>query len=321
MEPGARPTAPPSCRSRLVALAIIVGFAVLAARATLYPPASPTERIVMRIGIALSVTLNIPFRAVDGAGLKLRRDGTGDISLVLAPNHRIAFLRSGRMSVPGASPGPSRPCAASAIRSGRADPVDGARRQRRPGGAEAAPCRQPVARPVPPAPPMRRSHPEALEERAMQTALTKPAPTDYSLPRFALIGGGALVVMSLALALTRPPRRYRHSASRRPRRSPRRRCASSTAPTAASPSPTAATGISCAMSRRERTASSGAPSTACRAGASLAASPSMLPTCLSRRGRLILADPATGQSIVLAGFGHGNAAVFAKLLDAREQAR
>ena len=74
----------------LVALAIIVGFAVLAARATLYTVTD--RRIVMRIGIALSVTLNIPFRAIDGAGLKLRRDGTGDISLVLAPDHRIAFL-------------------------------------------------------------------------------------------------------------------------------------------------------------------------------------------------------------------------------------
>lgn len=47
------------------------------------------------------------------------------------------------------------------------------------------------------------------------------------------------------------------------------------------------------------------------------------PFTLGRRtdGRLVLIDPSTGQSIILAGFGHGNSAVFAKLLDSQEATR
>lgn len=74
----------------LVVIAIVVGFAVLTARATIYTVTD--QRVILRIGIALSMMFNIPFRAIEAASLRTRRDGTGDICLALEPGSRIAFL-------------------------------------------------------------------------------------------------------------------------------------------------------------------------------------------------------------------------------------
>jgi hypothetical protein len=52
-----------------------------------------TKRVVMRIGIVLTVTFNLPFRQVESAGLRRHKDGTGDIPLVLAQGQRIAWLQ------------------------------------------------------------------------------------------------------------------------------------------------------------------------------------------------------------------------------------
>lgn len=61
------------------ALLMIVGF--VQARATVYTVT--TRRVAMRIGAALTVTLNIPFSRIRSADLDLRRGGTGSIALDL----------------------------------------------------------------------------------------------------------------------------------------------------------------------------------------------------------------------------------------------
>lgn len=62
----------------------------LVARTTRYTITD--RRIVMRIGVALPLTLNVPFRIIEGAGLRTYPEGTGDIPLVLGGNGRIGYL-------------------------------------------------------------------------------------------------------------------------------------------------------------------------------------------------------------------------------------
>jgi hypothetical protein len=51
------------------------------------------RRVVMRIGVVLSVSFNLPFREIDSAALCAFPDGSGDISLLLDGDVRIAFLQ------------------------------------------------------------------------------------------------------------------------------------------------------------------------------------------------------------------------------------
>ena len=51
-----------------------------------------TRRIVMRFGIGLSVTANLPFARVEVAAARLASDGSGDVSLGLSKGDRISWL-------------------------------------------------------------------------------------------------------------------------------------------------------------------------------------------------------------------------------------
>lgn len=73
-----------------VALAILTGLAWQTARTTVYTITS--RRVVMRFGIALPMTINVPYCTIESAALKLNADGTGEISLALAPDYRFAYL-------------------------------------------------------------------------------------------------------------------------------------------------------------------------------------------------------------------------------------
>lgn len=73
-----------------VAVGTLVVLAVLAARSTVYTITN--KRLVMRIGIALPMTLNLPFKTIVSASARTYADGTADIPLQLAPQHRLAFL-------------------------------------------------------------------------------------------------------------------------------------------------------------------------------------------------------------------------------------
>jgi hypothetical protein len=71
------------------AILLIVG--VVQARATVYTITN--RRVAMRIGAALTVTLNLPFTQVRNADLNLRRDGTGTIALdLLEAETRLSYL-------------------------------------------------------------------------------------------------------------------------------------------------------------------------------------------------------------------------------------
>ena len=52
-----------------------------------------SKRVVMRIGIVLNVTYNLPFKRIAAAGMRRRADGFGDIPLALLRGERIAILQ------------------------------------------------------------------------------------------------------------------------------------------------------------------------------------------------------------------------------------
>jgi hypothetical protein len=72
-----------------VALAMLMGTAWMSARSTLYTLTN--KRVVMRIGIVLTLTFNLPFKRIVGASLKPQGKGTGDIALALHPEDRIGW--------------------------------------------------------------------------------------------------------------------------------------------------------------------------------------------------------------------------------------
>jgi len=74
----------------LAAIGILLVIAVTAARTTLYTITD--RRIVMRFGMALPLTVNIPFSQVDGASLARHEGNVGDIALTVRPEGRIAYL-------------------------------------------------------------------------------------------------------------------------------------------------------------------------------------------------------------------------------------
>lgn len=73
-----------------VGCALLVLIAWVQARATVYTVTS--ARVVMRIGAALTLTLNLPYRQVANAGLDLRRGGTGTIALETLGDTRLSYL-------------------------------------------------------------------------------------------------------------------------------------------------------------------------------------------------------------------------------------
>lgn len=74
----------------MVCLAIVTGIARLAARATVYTITS--RRLVIRQGIALSSTINLPFKAIESAQIMMRSDGSGDIALTVECEQRVSYL-------------------------------------------------------------------------------------------------------------------------------------------------------------------------------------------------------------------------------------
>src|SRR5262249_37799636 len=65
-------------------------LAWLSARATVYTVTS--RRVVLRFGVALPLAVNVPYRIVRSAGLRIDSGGTGDIALSLTGDEKIAYL-------------------------------------------------------------------------------------------------------------------------------------------------------------------------------------------------------------------------------------
>ncbi|MAT88004.1 MAG: hypothetical protein CL532_05590 [Aestuariivita sp.] len=88
----------------VLACAILIFIAYIQARMTVYT--ITTERVVMRIGAALTITFNFPYKKISKANLNLRKDGTGTIALELMSYNKVSFLvlwphaRSWKMSNP-----------------------------------------------------------------------------------------------------------------------------------------------------------------------------------------------------------------------------
>jgi hypothetical protein len=65
-------------------------FAWASARSTLYTITN--RRVVVRAGVALPTSFNVPFAAIEAAGLRLHGEGVGDIALRLVPDQKIPYL-------------------------------------------------------------------------------------------------------------------------------------------------------------------------------------------------------------------------------------
>jgi hypothetical protein len=74
----------------VVATVILVGIAYVLARTTVYTITN--RRVAMRIGAALTITLNLPFKRIKNAELDLRKSGTGTIAFDLDGTTRLSYL-------------------------------------------------------------------------------------------------------------------------------------------------------------------------------------------------------------------------------------
>lgn len=73
-----------------VAVGLLLLIAWLMGRSTVYTLTN--RRVVMRVGVVLSISFNLPLSRIASADLRCHADGTGDISLALAGPERIAYL-------------------------------------------------------------------------------------------------------------------------------------------------------------------------------------------------------------------------------------
>jgi len=73
-----------------LALGFLGVLAWLFARTTVYTLTN--KRIAMRYGVALPMTINIPLRCIDSAGLRVFPNGTGDIPFQLKGPDRFAYF-------------------------------------------------------------------------------------------------------------------------------------------------------------------------------------------------------------------------------------
>lgn len=75
----------------LVCIGILAVLAWLNSRTTVYTITN--RRVVLRIGVALTKAINIPFSIIEGGALKALASGRGDVALTLKPPNKIALLQ------------------------------------------------------------------------------------------------------------------------------------------------------------------------------------------------------------------------------------
>jgi len=87
-----------------VAIGVLALLAYCNARSTVY--SITNRRVLLRHGIAVPLTMNVPYSLIDNAALKNFSNGTGDIALTLSRRERVGYLitwphvRPGRFSRP-----------------------------------------------------------------------------------------------------------------------------------------------------------------------------------------------------------------------------
>ena len=73
-----------------IAIGVLSMLAFLSARSTVYSITS--RRVLLRHGVAVPITMNIPFALIESAGLKTFPDGTGEIAMSLHREQRVGYL-------------------------------------------------------------------------------------------------------------------------------------------------------------------------------------------------------------------------------------
>ena len=74
----------------VAAIGVLSVLAWLMARTSVYTITD--KRVVMRIGIVLNITFNLPHAQIVSAGLRSNADGSGDLTLLLNDADRIAYV-------------------------------------------------------------------------------------------------------------------------------------------------------------------------------------------------------------------------------------
>ena len=73
----------------LIAIGGLLAMAALTARTTRY--SLDARAVTLRYGMALPATLVIPFAAIEHVGVRIHRDGTGDVALRLKPGPAVIY--------------------------------------------------------------------------------------------------------------------------------------------------------------------------------------------------------------------------------------
>ncbi len=73
-----------------VAIALLLLYSARAASSSIFTITN--KRIVIRTGVAVSVTVNLPFKLIEAADLRLRKDGSGDIALGIDRRERASYV-------------------------------------------------------------------------------------------------------------------------------------------------------------------------------------------------------------------------------------
>ena len=74
----------------VIGMASVWALAWFTARTTVYTVTS--KRVVMRLGIVLTVSFNLPLKQIASADVRALKDGFGDITLALQGSDRIAWV-------------------------------------------------------------------------------------------------------------------------------------------------------------------------------------------------------------------------------------
>lgn len=74
----------------LVGLGLLYAIGRASARAALFTITD--KRVVMRVGIALPMTINIPFAVIEGLARQQHADGTEDLVLTILKPHRLSYI-------------------------------------------------------------------------------------------------------------------------------------------------------------------------------------------------------------------------------------
>ena len=74
----------------VVALGLLLLYAWLVARSTMYTITN--RRVVIRSGVDVPVTMNLPFSRIEAADLRRHADGSGDLSIRLEAGSRASYV-------------------------------------------------------------------------------------------------------------------------------------------------------------------------------------------------------------------------------------